>query len=181
MPSDNPVKLLPSVGDEARFWALVESAWEPLGPEARALRRALVERDPDVDDVDDVDVYALDASFAPFLDNLRSLGAGLSSEELTALDRVMERKLYDIDRADIHAVTDGSDDGFLYCRGHIVALGQEFYEAVRANPALAVLDGSCESICYLFAHLHDKLFGGWPRTGSGISRESFSNPEGWRG
>ncbi|MFI0794332.1 DUF4240 domain-containing protein [Micromonospora rubida] len=176
-PSDNPVKLLPSADDEARFWALVESAWEPLGPEARALRRALAERDPAAA----VDVDAVDASFAPFLDNLRSRAAELSSEELTALDRVMERKLYDMDRADIHAVTGGSDDGFLYGRGHIVALGQEFYEAVRANPALAVPGGSCESICYLFAHLHDKLFGGWPRTGSGISRESFSNPEGWRG
>ncbi len=168
---------LPNADDEARFWALVESAWEPLGPEPRAIRRALAERDPAAGGVD---IYAIDASLPAFLDNLRTLGADLSSEELTALDRVMERKLYDVDRADIHAVTDGSDDGFLYCRGHLVALGREFYEAVRANPALAVPDGECESICYLFAHLHDKRFGGWPRTGSGISRESFSNTAGWR-
>ncbi|RGC68325.1 hypothetical protein C5N14_13930 [Micromonospora sp. MW-13] len=176
--SADGVAELPSVEDEARFWSLVETAWERLGPGPAALRRALRERDPAAGDVDPDSVAEW---FAPFLDNLRALGADLSSEELTGLDRVVERKLHEIDRADIHAVTDGSDDGFLYARGHIVALGREYYEAVRANPALAVPDGSCESICYLFAHLHDKLFGDWPRTGSGISRESFSNPEGWRG
>ncbi|TDC64228.1 DUF4240 domain-containing protein [Micromonospora sp. KC207] len=171
------VAKLPSVEDEARFWSMVEAAWERLGPEPAALRRALRERDPAAGDVDP---YAIDEWFSPFLDQLRALAAELPSEELTALDRVVERKLYDLDRADIHAVTDGSDDGFLYARGHIVALGREFYEAVGADPALAVPDGECESICYLFAHLHDKLFGDWPRTGSGISRESFSNPAGWR-
>jgi hypothetical protein len=168
---------LPSVEEEARFWALVEAAWERLGPEPAVLRRALRERDPAMGDPDP---YAVDGWLAPFLDNLRALAAELSSEELTALDRVVERKLHEIDRADIHAVTDGSDDGFLYARGHIVALGRAYYEAVRANPALAVPDATCESICYLFAHLHDARFGAWPLTGSGISRESFSNPHGWR-
>ncbi|MDI5942647.1 DUF4240 domain-containing protein [Micromonospora sp. DH15] len=171
------VAKLPGVEDEARFWAMVEAAWERLGPEPAALRRALRERDPAAGDVDP---DALDEWLDPFVDQLRALAADLSSEELTALDRVVERKLYDLDRADIHAVTDGSDDGFLYARGHIVALGREFYEAVRANPDLAVTDAECESICYLFAHLHDKLFGDWPHTGSGISRESFGNADGWR-
>ncbi|WP_229398686.1 DUF4240 domain-containing protein [Micromonospora okii] len=168
---------LPSAQDEARFWALLEAAWERLGPEPVALRRALRERGPADGDAD---AHALDGWFAPFLDNLRALATDLSSEELTALDRVVERKLHEIDRADVHAVTDGSDDGFLYARGHIVALGREYYEAVRVNPALAVPDAGCERICYLFAHLHDERFGAWPLTGSGISRESFSNPEGWR-
>ncbi|MET8089612.1 hypothetical protein [Micromonospora sp. NPDC005220] len=53
----------------------------------------------------------------------------------TNLDPVVERKLHDIDREDIHEVTDGSDDGFLYARGFIVALGRAYYEAVRTRPA----------------------------------------------
>ncbi|NYF54811.1 hypothetical protein HDA35_000642 [Micromonospora purpureochromogenes] len=61
---------------------------------------------------------------------------------------MVERKLHDIDREDVHEVTDGSDDGFLYCRGWIVALGRAFYEAVRADPAMAVLDADCEEMCY---------------------------------
>ncbi|MFG1776580.1 DUF4240 domain-containing protein [Micromonospora sp. NPDC049048] len=169
---------LPSAEDEARFWALVESAWERLGPEPAALRRALLTRDPESDDDDD-GRYALDPWLDPFLDSLRQLTAELSSAELTDLDRVVERKLHDIDRADVHEVTDGSDDGFLYCRGFVVALGREFYEAVSANPAVAVPDGECEAMCYFFARLHDKRFGGWPETGSGISRESCTNPAGW--
>ncbi|MGK5671463.1 DUF4240 domain-containing protein [Micromonospora sp. URMC 106] len=172
------VAKLPSAEDEARFWALVESAWERLGPEPAALRRALLTRDPEADDDDDCR-YALDAWLDPFLDSLRQLTVDLSSRELTDLDRVVERKLHDIDRADVHDVTDGSDDGFLYCRGYIVALGREFYEAVSADPAVAVPDGECEGLCYFFAHLHDERFGGWPETGSGISRESCTNPAGW--
>ncbi|WP_243707775.1 DUF4240 domain-containing protein [Micromonospora sp. KC606] len=167
---------MPTVEHEARFWALVEAAWAPLGPEPATLRQALATRDPDTDDLDP---YALDAWLDQFLANLRALCADLSSPELTDLDRVVERKLYDIDRQDLHTVTDGSDDGFLYARGWIVALGREFYEAVRADPARAVVDADCEQICYFFAHLHAERFGDWPDTGSGISRESVSNPAGW--
>ncbi|TDC37986.1 DUF4240 domain-containing protein [Micromonospora sp. KC213] len=167
---------VPTVDDEARFWALVETAWAPLGPEPAALRRALATRDSDADDLDP---YALDAWLAPFLANLRALCADLSGPELTDLDRVVERKLYDIDRRDVQAVTDGSDDGFLYARGWIVALGREFYEAVRADPTMAVVDADCEQMCYFFAHLHAERFGDWSDTGSGISRESVSNPTGW--
>jgi hypothetical protein len=172
----NAVGKLPSAEDEARFWALVESAWERLGAEPAALRRALLTRDPEADDEG---VYAIDVWLVPFLDNLRQLTAGMSSQELTDLDRVVERKLHDIDRADVHEVTDGSDDGFLYARGHVVALGREFYEAVSANPVVAVPDAECETMCYFFAHLHNERFGGWPDTGSGISRESGTNPAGW--
>ncbi|MEU0765353.1 hypothetical protein ABZ351_37575, partial [Streptomyces microflavus] len=112
---------LPTAEEEARFWGLVEAAWERLGPEPAALRRALLTRDRAADDDS---VYAIDGWLDAFLDQLGQLCADLSGPELTALDRVVERKLYDIDRADVHAVIDGSDDGFLYGRGHVVALGR---------------------------------------------------------
>jgi hypothetical protein len=162
-----------TAAEEARFWSMVEDAWEQVGAEPSARRKALAERDGDDD------AYALDAYLGEFLENLRALSTDLSSEELTALDRVVERKLYDIDRADVQEVTDGSDDGFLYCRGFIVAMGRDFYEAVVANPQVAVLDAECESMCYFFAHLHNELFGSYPVTASGISRETASNPAGW--
>ncbi|WBB65365.1 hypothetical protein [Micromonospora sp. WMMD812] len=174
------VGAMPTIADEARFWALVEAAWQRLGDEPAALRRLLIDRDPMVDpEADDARLYALDDWLDPFLANLRDLTDGLSSVELTDLDRVVERKLYDIDRADIQEVTDGSDDGFLYARGFIVAVGEQFYAAVKADPAMAVLDADCEEMCYFFAHLHEERFGGWPETGSAISRESVSNPVGW--
>ncbi|MEV4343772.1 DUF4240 domain-containing protein [Actinoplanes sp. NPDC049596] len=167
---------VPTAAEEDRFWALIDSAWERLGPEPAALRRALIERDPEDEEFE---LYALDAWLAGFLEQLTELTAGLSRTELADLDRVLERKLHDIDRADIHEVTDGSDDGFLYARGFIVALGRDFYEAVVATPALAVIDADCEEMCYFFAHLHDTRFGEWPPNDSGISRATGTNPTGW--
>ncbi|MFI5843291.1 DUF4240 domain-containing protein [Catenuloplanes sp. NPDC051500] len=170
---------LPTAEEEDRFWALVEGAWAELGDEPAALRRALLTRDPSTD-AESEQLYAIDAWLDRFLERLRAASADLSPAELTALDRVVERALYDLDRADIHEVTDGSDDGFLYARGHIVALGREFYQAVRRDPRMAVLDGECESMCYFFAHLHsERVDGDWPDTGSGISRESGNNSAGW--
>ena len=166
---------VPTAAEEARFWALVESAWAACGPEAERARRALAERDAVTGD----GPHALEAWTDQFLAELGRLSAGLSSAELTDLDRVVERKLFVIDRAEVHEHTDGSDDGFLYCRGFIVAAGQRFYEAVDADPAVAVLDAECEAMCYFFAHLHDERFGERPDTGSGISRESGFNAAGW--
>jgi hypothetical protein len=79
-----------------------------------------------------------------FLGALADQCRALPGDELTSLDRVLERKLYDIDRTDIQAVTDGSDDGFLYARGFIVAMGRDFYDAVVGDPQVAVLDAECE-------------------------------------
>ncbi len=171
------------VGDEKRFWDLVEAAWAPLGVEVDQARRALAHRTP----VPGEDLHGkpplavVEAALERFLGNLTAVSEGLPADELADLDRVVERRLHDIDRADIHAVTDGSDDGFLYARGFIVALGHDFYTAVAEDPKKAVLDAECEEMCYFFAHLHRERHGAFPKTGSGISRESFSNPAGWSG
>ncbi|GAA4970901.1 DUF4240 domain-containing protein [Actinoplanes utahensis] len=176
MTTDAPTALLPTAADEARFWALIESAWAGLGPEPAAIRLALLHRTPETGEES---LYALDPWLEPFLERLRAASAGLSAQDLTDLDRVLERKLFDIDRQDIHEFTDGSDDGFLYARGFIVAAGREFYQAVQARPELAIMDAECEAMCYLFSHLHRERFGAHPRTGSGISRETCSNRAGW--
>lgn len=149
------VRTLPTDAEVDRFWAMIESAWGACG-EPRTEER-------------------LDE----FLAELRVLSAGLTSDELTALDRVVERALYDIDRADIHAVVGGSDDGFLYRRGFIVALGREYYRAAVADPGAVRSHGECGQMGYFFAHLHSDRFGTFPDRNSGISRETASNPAGW--
>ncbi|WP_312884732.1 DUF4240 domain-containing protein [Nocardia barduliensis] len=164
---------IPTVAQESRFWGLIESAWERVGAEPNTLRKALIDRRSDDS------AYAIDKHLDDFVGHLRVLSERLSGEELTALDRVLERKLFDLDRSDIQEVTDGSDDGFLYCRGFIVAMGRDFFEAVAADPEVAVLDAECEAMCYFFAHLHQERFGVFPDTGSGISRETATNPDGW--
>ncbi|MEU8001089.1 DUF4240 domain-containing protein [Catellatospora sp. NPDC049111] len=174
---DQTERKTPTAADETRFWRLLEQAWAHLDDKVNETRRSLASR-PEHGDTDAA-LMAVDRALDHFLEGLTAICRDMSATELTDLDRVLERKLYDIDRADIQAVTDGSDDGFLYARGFIVALGQDYYTAVVGNPRLAILDCDCESMCYFFAHLHHAKYGGYPDTASGISRESCSNPAGW--
>lgn len=166
---------VPAVEDERRLWSLIEAAWALLGPDVRQARQALVIRPAG----SQAETSVVTGVLRRFLDVLASRCRTLTGAELTRLDRVVERKLWEIDRASIHAVTGGSDDGFLYARGFIVAMGREFYAAVADNPEMAVPHVECEEMCYFFAHLHRERFGDFPETGSGISRESGQNLVGW--
>jgi hypothetical protein len=157
--------------DENRFWSMIEAAWGTVGGKTKSRQRLAQGR------LSEDRAHALEEALEEVIPSLREQLAGLSADELLAFDRILERKLYDIDRADIHERTDGSDDGFLYCRGFIVAMGREYYEAVRANPAVAVMDAECEEMCYLSWHLYHEKFGELPP--SGISRETQSNSTGW--
>ena len=157
--------------DEIRFWSMIETAWGAAGGKSKSRQRLAEGR------LSEDRAYALEEALEKVIPALRGQLAGLSADELLEFDRVLERKLYDIDRADIHERTDGSDDGFLYCRGFIVAMGRAYYEAVRANPAVAVTDAECEEMCYLAWHLYHERFG--DVTPSSISRETQSNSAGW--
>jgi Protein of unknown function (DUF4240) len=160
---------------EARFWSLIEAAWAQLGPEVRQARQALVVRPAG----SPADTSVVAGALQGFLDVLAGRCRGLPEAELANMDRVLERKLWEIDRADVHAVTGGSDDGFLYSRGFTVAMGREFYGSVVDTPQMAVPWAECEEMCYFFAHLYRERFGDFPDTGSGISRESGSNLVAW--
>jgi hypothetical protein len=166
---------VPVPADETRLWALVEAAWAPLGSGVRQVRQELVTRHPG----SRADISVLEGALPAFLDILAGCSRGLSADELTRLDRVVERKLWELDRADVHAVTGGSADGFLYSRGFVVAMGREFCDAVAGDPEMGVRYAECEEMCYFFAHLCDDQFGEFPDTGSGISRKSRSNLMAW--
>ena len=142
--------------DESRFWSMIDSAWNAVGGYVEPREELAEGRDSETH------AYSLDAPLGLFIAALRKQLMELPAEELLAFDRVLERKLYDIDRADIHERTDGSDDGFLYCRGFIVALGRRYYEAVRDDPDLAVVDADCEQMCYISWHLYHERFGEMP-------------------
>jgi hypothetical protein len=157
--------------DESRFWSLIESAWQAVGGKTRT-RLKLAEGKLSEDRAE-----TLVESLEEVIPALQAQLDQLSAEELLAFDRILERKLYDLDRAEIQEHTDGSDDGFLYARGFIVAVGKGYYDAVNAKPATALMDLECEDMCYLPWHLYREKFGEMPA--SDISRESCSNKAGW--
>ncbi len=113
-----------------------------------------------------------------FLAGLADQCRAVPGGELVSLDRVVERKPCDSDRAGIQAVTGGSDDGFVYARGFIVAMGRDLCDAVAGDRQVAVLEAGCEPVCCFFAHRYRERFGQFLETGSGTSREWCSNMTG---
>ena len=157
--------------DDNRFWAMIEEAWKTVGGKTK-VRQKLAEGKLSEEKAEDL-LEALEEAVPA----LREALEALSATELLAFDRILERKLYDIDRAEIQEHTDGSDDGFLYARGFIVAAGKGYYDAVNAEPSIAMTDLDCEEMCYLPWHVYREKFGETPP--SEISRESCSNKAGW--
>ena len=68
----------------------------------------------------------------------------LDKEEFTSFIHHLEERMYHIDREDIHEYTDGSDDGFVYCRCFIVGMGSEYYELIDNDPSKATMDVEAE-------------------------------------
>src|SRR5437879_2513330 len=145
--------------DDNRFWSLIESAWQAAGGKAKTRQKLAAGK------LSEDRAETLVEALEEVVPALRELLNQLSKEELLAFDRILERKQYDIDRADIQEHTDGSDDGFLYARGFIVVAGKDYYEAVKAKPAVALMDLECEEMCYLSWHLYREKFGDMPPSG----------------
>ena len=157
--------------NEVIFWNMIEDAWQSVGGKAKERLKlskgSLSEKQSN----------SLMDALEEVTSALRESVGFLTQEDLLGFDRILERKLYDIDRADIQEITDGSDDGFLYARGFIVACGKGYYDAVNTEPSVAMPDLDCEDMCYLSWHVYSEKFGDMPR--SEISRESCSNKAGW--
>lgn len=157
--------------NEARFWSMIEDAWVSTGGWNQE-RKALA-----AGQLSDGQLGELVGALDDVIPSLRASLQGLNQDDLLMFDRILERKLWDIDRAEIQKFTDGSDDGFLYARGFIVAIGRDFYDAVNTTPERARMDVECEDMCYLSHQVYVERFGEMPS--SGITRESASNPDGW--
>jgi hypothetical protein len=157
------------------FWASIDAAWSNIDTTGARSRLLSISDDKERDEAH----LTVDNAVDDMLNALTAILETYSSPKLSAWDAHCERALYDIDREDVHEVLDGSDDGFLYARGFVVACGKDYYEAVKADPAKHGAEGyEAEVMCYIASHLHDKLFGEWPPK-TGISRETASNPDGW--
>lgn len=157
--------------DEKLFWQMIEDAWKPI--KSYADLRGIF----GTDELDEDEAQRLQEPLDEVIANLSKALHQLSADDLLAFDRILEKKLFDIDREDVHEYTDGSDDGFLYARGFIVIVGEKYYNAVNNDPLKAMFDLECEMACYLPLKIYEEKFGEMPR--SNISRESHANKAGW--
>ncbi len=162
--------------NETTFWDMIEQAWEAVAPKLKP-RRFKIAVQKGFKEPNELGMELSDVVSSDLVEHLTEKLRAISKEDLLAFDRILEQKMYDIDREDIHAYTDGSDDGFLYVRGFIVALGKEYYELIKGEPERAMADLEGESFCYFPLHLYTSLYGDAPI--SNISRETASNKANW--
>jgi hypothetical protein len=159
--------------NEQKFWEIIETCWENL-PLLNELRQeALQTNEPSLFEglsfgLDDEVVEEIEKELLK-----------LSKDELTTFNHIMEEKLYRIDREDIHKYTDGSDDGFLYCRGFIVGMGEQYYTMITTDPSKATMDTEAESVCFIGYDVYKKQFGVAFKRYITHNIESCSNAKGW--
>lgn len=166
---------------DTAFWQLIEDAWLCF-EKSNEVRKTIVNSGV---------TSALLVELNKVLGNMimpriTEVLQSLSKLDLLAFDQTLERKLYDIDREEVHEYIEGSDDGFLYARGFVVALGKDFYNQINTKPYLATQDQfswydlnlGCPEICFIAQRLFQEKYNETiPETD--ISRESYSNEAGW--
>lgn len=159
--------------NETEFWEIIEKAWAdaPLPAERRA--KALENNDEEL-------LEELSGELSEsILENYNKRLRALDKTKLTTFIRILEEKLYNLDRQEIHEYTDGSDDGFLYCRCFIVGMGKRYYETVNSKPSAASLDLEAESFGFSAYQIYKEKFGEEFDRNAVHCIESGSNQNGW--
>lgn len=160
--------------NEQKFWQLIEQSWKKH-PQLESLRKEVLSNN--------IEEQVLELSGFVGADIANQLGEELSSlkkEDLSKFIHIMEEKLFNIDRKEIHEFTDGSDDGFLYCRGFIVGMGEEYYNKIDKNPSLATMDAEAELFGFVAYSTYEQVFDEEFDRYSIHSIESCSNANGWK-
>lgn len=160
--------------DANKFWEIIESAWIQSGKNEARLKA-----------IESNDSGVLEELMDFIEDNLipyyQSALNGLSQEEFTSYLLKFEERLYHIDRQEIQEFTDGSDDGFLYCRCFIFAMGKEYYNMIDAHPSKASFDLEAEGFGFEGYSFFLKKFNVEFDRYTIHSIESVSNTEAWKG
>jgi len=158
--------------EEKEFWKIIENTWINSGKNENRLK-AIASNDESL--LQEL-MNFIDDELLPFY---RQELEQLNKEEFTKFLLEFEKKLYQIDRQEIHEFTDGSDDGFLYCRCFIFAMGQEYYEMIDENPSQAKFDLEAELFGFEGYSYFDKKFNLEFDRYTIHSIESFSNINKW--
>jgi hypothetical protein len=168
--------------------ALLRSSCGKFGAEGGAMTDALFWDIVNALDWSKWDANDDDAVLEPAITKL----AALPVREICMFDEFLHWRVYSLDtreharhfapgvryRGYVDADTPFSTDGFLYCRGMVVAGGQQEYEAVLADPTRMARDGF-ERFLYLAMYADERKTGEDYEYEPGFSYEAFSNPAGW--
>lgn len=159
---------------EQEFWNIIEASWADSPGLNETREKALRTNDEEL-----LEELSSELEETILENYVRRLNL-LDKETLAGFIHVLEEKLYKIDREEIHEYTDGSDDGFLYCRCFILGMGERYYNMVDKDPSAAAMDLEAESFGFSAYEVYEEKFGEEFERNSVHSIESCSNQEGWK-
>lgn len=162
--------------NETTFWALIEQAWLEISPTLFKKRLQIAEEKGEKYPTD-LGMELSDVASSDLVENLTEKLRPVSKDDLLVFDRILERKMYDIDCAELYEYTAVDDESFMHSRAFVVAMGEKYYELLKNEPDRATCDLDAEDFCYFAKNLYEELYGTFPT--SDISRETESNTAGW--
>ena len=159
---------------EQDFWEIIELSWADAPTINKKRMKALKSNDEEL-------LEALSGHLeGKILENYNKRLFELDKDGLTQFIHILEERLYNIDRQDIQEYTDGSEDGFLYCRCFILGMGEQYYKMIEQDPSTAAMDLEAESFGFSAYGVYKSKFGEEFESNSIYCIESCSNPDGWK-
>lgn len=155
------------------FWEIIEKSWLDSA-ELHELRADAIQDNND--EILEKLSGELDSSI---IENYTKRLSELDKNELTSFIHILEERIYNIDREEIHTYTDGSDDGFLYCRCFIVGMGKAYYDMIDKTPSKATFDLEAETFGFTAYQVYETVFKEEFDRYSKHSMASVSNRNGW--
>lgn len=158
----------------SQFWKIIEASW---GDSPKLFKkRAQVLKSNDEETLVELSEELSETVLRNYNKRLHLL----NKDDLTAFIHILEERLYNLDREEIHMYTDGSDDGFLYCRCFILGMGEQYYTMIDTNPEMATMDIEAEAFGFAAYGVYHEKFGDEFDRYHVHSIESGSNSNGWR-
>lgn len=158
---------------EQKFWELIESSWADSSELNKIRAKALETNDEGL--LEDLSSKLQKT----ILKNYKKRLLLLDKEDFTKFIHILEEKIFNIDREEIHEYTDGSDDGFLYCRCFILGMGEQYYNMIDKNPSKATFDLEGESFGFAAYGVYEEKFEEEFERYTFHSMETCSNENHW--
>jgi hypothetical protein len=158
---------------EQLFWTIIEAAWADSPTLHKDREKALRTNDEEL-------LAALSEEIeSTLVEKYRKRLLLLGKEDLTSFIHILEERLYNIDREEIHKYVDGSDDGFLYGRCFVVSMGEEYYNMVDKDPSKATMEAEAEFFGFTAYGVYEEKFDEEFERNTHHCIESGSNTEHW--
>ena len=159
---------------QQKFWELIDSSWAD-SPKLNKTRVKAIKTN--AEELLEELCGELEDSI---LENYNKRLLRLDKGDFTKFIHILEERLYNIDREEIQGYTDGSDDGFLYCRCFILGMGEQYYNMIDKDPSKATMDLEAELFGFSAYSIYEDKFGEEFERYTFHSIESCSNSKCWK-